>query len=174
MDIQFIELTTPTSDIVEAFNRWENDPDLVHLTRPSLTKTELERKAVVTLEDLKERLKHHHIYLIYVDKRLVGEMNYMVNPPHLYKNTPKTAWIGITIGEDEGRGKGVGAKAVKYLEKQIEQQGIKRIELGVFEFNLNAQKLYKKLGYTEFVRIVDFTYWQQKMWSDIRMEKFLS
>jgi ribosomal protein S18 acetylase RimI-like enzyme len=85
---------------------------------------------------------------------------------------PGTAWIGITIGDPEGRGKGIGYKAIQYLEEEIKKQGLNRVELGVFEFNTQAQKLYRKLGYEEIGRIENFTYWQEKMWKDIRMEKY--
>nr|WP_311775181.1 hypothetical protein [Alkalihalobacillus sp. TS-13] len=43
----------------------------------------------------------------------------------------------------------------------------------MFEFNKQAYKLYQKLGYQEIGRIKDFTYWNDKMWYDIRMEKYL-
>ena len=36
-----------------------------------------------------------------------------------------------------------------------------------------AIQLYQKLGYREFARISNFTYWDGKMWQDIRMEKYL-
>ncbi|MDF2855188.1 MAG: family N-acetyltransferase [Neobacillus sp.] len=173
MNIQFIHLTEPNSTIVEAFNRWDNDPTLIPLTRPNRNKEELEHQENITLDELRKRLEHHHIYLIYLDNQLVGEMNYMVDPSHLYKHEQGTAWIGITIGESEGRGKGIGYLAIQYLEEQIKQQGLNRIELGVFEFNTQAQKLYKKLDYKEIGRIKDFTYWQDKMWFDIRMEKYV-
>ena len=62
---------------------------------------------------------------------------------------------------------------MQYLEEQIRAHGWKRIELGVFEFNTNAIKLYQKLGYQEFARIANFTYWEGRMWQDIRMEKYL-
>ena len=62
---------------------------------------------------------------------------------------------------------------MQYLEGEIRAQGLKRIELGVFEFNTNAIKLYRKLGYQEFARIANFTYWDRRMWQDIRMEKYL-
>jgi hypothetical protein len=35
-----------------------------------------------------------------------------------------------------------------------------------------AHKLYQKAGYVEIGRIPDFTFWQDKMWEDIRMEKY--
>ena len=62
---------------------------------------------------------------------------------------------------------------MEYLEEQIKLHRLKRIELGVFEFNKPAIRLYEKAGYKEFARIENFTYWQGKMWQDIRMEKYL-
>jgi RimJ/RimL family protein N-acetyltransferase len=173
MNIHFKELTDPTPEIIKAFNRWENDPTLIPLIRPNKNKGDLERREALGIDDLKQRLEHHHIYLIYLNDQLIGEMDYQVDPKHLYKKESGTAWIGINIGEEIGRGKGVGYQAMHYLENEIKLQGLKRIELGVFEFNTNAIKLYQKLGYKEIARIADFTYWQEKMWQDIRMEKYI-
>ncbi|TYS62623.1 GNAT family N-acetyltransferase [Sutcliffiella horikoshii] len=173
MNTYFIRLTEPTQTLVDVFNRWENDPTLIPMTRPNQNKSELELERIITLDSLTQRLESHHIYLIYLDEQLIGEMNYVVDPSHLYKKEQGTAWIGITIGESEGRGKRIGYEAIQYLEEQIKKQGLKRIELGVFEFNIKAQKLYQKLDYKEIGRIEDFTYWQSKLWSDIRMEKYL-
>lgn len=173
MDIHFVELTEPTPTLVNALNRWENDSSLIPFTRPIQNKEELERQEIITLDNLKQCLTYKYIYLIYLDNQLIGEMNYMIDPTHLYKKESGTAWIGITIGEPEGRGKGIGYKALQFLEQEIKQHGFNRIELGVFEFNTPAHTLYQKLEYTEIGRIANFTYWQDKMWADIRMEKYL-
>ena len=173
MDIQFTKLTEPKSEIIALLNKWENDPLLVHLIRPHPNAESLARTENVTEENLAKRLEHNHTYLIQVDGQLIGEMNFQIDPAHLYKKEKGTAWIGINIGEKSGRGKGVGVIAIKYLEEQAKAMGLKRVELGVFEFNLPAVKLYTKLGYKEIVRIDNFTYWQDRMWQDIRMEKYL-
>nr|WP_255648170.1 GNAT family N-acetyltransferase [Pseudalkalibacillus hwajinpoensis] len=154
-------------------NRWENDRELIPLIRPNKSQEELDQRAAITLDSVRARLEYQQIFQIFMNHEMVGEMNYMVDPPHLFKQEPGTAWIGITIGEPEGRGKGIGFEAIQYLEEQIYQQGFSRIELGVFEFNTKAYKLYQKLGYEEIARLEDFTYWQGRMWSDIRMEKYL-
>ena len=130
-------------------------------------------REVVTVERLQERLKYTHIYLINFEEALVGEISFQIDPKQLYRKEKGSAWIGINIGEASARGKGIGVQAMKYLEEQISKQGLKRIELGVFEFNANAINLYKKMGYQEIARINYFTYWQGKMWQDIRMEKRL-
>lgn len=173
MTVQFVHLTEPTQAVVDCINRWENDPALVHFIRPNQSQAELERQTMITLEDLRQRLEHHHSYLIYWNNQLVGEMNYMVDPHHLYKKEMGTAWIGITIGEAAVHGKGIGHAAMQFLEEEIKNQGLKRIELGVFEFNTRAHHLYQKLGFQEIARIKGFTHWDGKMWADIRMEKYI-
>ena len=173
MDIQFKKLTEPTPEVAEHLSKWENDPALIPLIRPNPNKEALLHRETVTVSDLEQRLEHNSIYLIYLDGQLIGEMNYQVDPGYLYKKEPGTAWIGIEIGEEIGRGKGIGSLALQYLEEEIKRQGLKRIELGVFEFNTNAIKLYQNLGYKEIARIDGFTYWEDKMWQDIRMEKYV-
>lgn len=173
MKTEIVQLTKPTAQFVEVLNRWENDQELIPLIRPNQNQEELDRRETITLEGISDRLEYQYIFQIFVNHEMIGEMNYMVDPPHLFKHEPGTAWIGITIGEPEGRGKGIGFEAIQYLEEHIYQQGFNRIELGVFEFNANAYKLYQKLGYEEIGRLEDFTYWNGKMWSDIRMEKYL-
>lgn len=173
MDIRFSKLTTPTNEIATAFTQWENDPALTYLSRPNQSQQDLVKTSDVTTDDLQQRLEHGVLYLIYNHEKLIGEMSYQIDPPHLYKKETGTAWIGITIGEESARGMGFGTLAMQYLEDEIRKAGYQRIELGVFEFNTAAQKLYLKMGYSEIGRIPEFTFWQDKMWTDIRMEKYV-
>ena len=173
MEILFKKLTEPTQEIATVIDKWENDPALIPFARMNQTKDDLVKRNTVTTESLKERLVNHEIYLIYDRGQIIGEVEYRADPDYLYKKETGTAWIGIVIGEPSARGKGTGTLAMKYLEEQIKAQGFQRIELGVFEFNTNAIKLYQKMGYREIARIDNFTYWQDRMWQDIRMEKYL-
>jgi RimJ/RimL family protein N-acetyltransferase len=153
--------------------RWDNDPELIPYIRPCATTADQHRHVAVSVDSLLERLQTHRIFLIYADGNLVGEVNYSVDPPHLYRQVPKTAWIGITIGERDARRRGIGTAAMEFIEGDIRDQHLSRIELGVFEFNTSAQSLYRKLGYREIGRIDDFTYWNGRMWQDVRLEKLL-
>lgn len=173
MKHRFTRLTQPTPEIAAAFTKWDNDPALAYLARPNQNQADIESRHEVDLDDLFQRLEYQEVFLIYQNDQLVGEMSYQIDPAHLYKKEIGTAWIGITIGEESARGKGLGVLAMQYLEEEIRKAGYKRIELGVFEFNLPAQKLYQKMGYTEIGRIPNFTFWKDKMWNDIRMEKYL-
>ena len=173
LNIDFKKLTSPTPEIAASLSKWENDPMLIPLIRPNTNDADLLARNHVSAYDLIKRIQHNPTYLIYAQGELIGEMDYSVDPQHVYKKEKGTAWIGITIGEESGRGKGIGYQALQYLEQEIKLQDLKRIELGVFEFNTPAVKLYQKLGYKEIARIEGFTYWQGKMWQDIRMEKYL-
>jgi RimJ/RimL family protein N-acetyltransferase len=173
MGLTFTRLTEPTTEYMDALEKWENDPVLIPLIRVCKDEADVQRRSQFTLEGVNERLEKGPTWLIHMDGQLIGEMGYQVDPEHLYKKEPGTAWIGITIGEENGRGKGIGVLALQHLEEQIKVKGLKRMELGVFEFNTNAIKLYKKLGFREFARLEDFTYRDGKMWQDIRMEKYL-
>ena len=173
MQIQFKKLTIPTPEIANTLNKWENDPSLIPFIRPNATKEALESREAVTQDSLLKRLEYNQIYLIYLDENLIGEVSFQIDPQHLYREVSGSAWIGINIGEASARGKGVGTQTMRFLEEEITERGLKRIELGVFEFNENAIKLYKKMGYKEIGRIENFTYWEGKMWTDIRMEKYL-
>ena len=173
MKIAFEKLMTPNSEIVRNLNKWANDPLLVPLIRRSRNKADLEAQVLVTVDSLTKRLEHNFVYLIYVNDSCVGEMSFQIDSGLLHKKEPGTAWVGLSIGEAFARGKGLGMKAMDYLEKQIYDQGLRRIELGVFVFNTPAHNLYKKLGYQEIARNEAFTYWQGKMWPNICMEKYL-
>ncbi|MBT3713208.1 MAG: GNAT family N-acetyltransferase [Anaerolineae bacterium] len=173
MKITFKKLSIPTPEIVSTLNKWGNDPALIPVIRPNFSKEAFERRDEITEEALLKRLKYTQIYLVYLDEKLVGEISFQVTPKQLYLRISGSAWIGINIGEASARGKGVGVKAMQYLEDEIRAKGIKRIELGVFEYNAPAIRLYKKMGYEEIGRIPEFTYWDGKMWTDIRMEKWL-
>jgi RimJ/RimL family protein N-acetyltransferase len=172
-NIHFTKLAEPTTEIVAALNKWENDPQLIPFARPNNNQADLDRREHLSLDDMVKRLQHHQTYLIYLEGQLIGEMNYQIDPGYLYKKEAGTAWLGITIGEEMGRGRGIGYQAMQFLEAQIKQHSLKRIELGVFEFNTNAIKLYQRLGYKEIGRIDAFTYWQERLWQDIRMEKYV-
>jgi hypothetical protein len=103
VDIKFRKLVQPTADIAECMTRWENDPALIPFARPNRDQEALDAREVVTIEVLEQRLEHQHLYLIYLDDQLVGEMDYQIDPRHLYKKHAGTAWIGIVIGEEIAR-----------------------------------------------------------------------
>jgi RimJ/RimL family protein N-acetyltransferase len=155
--------------------KWDNDPAIRHL---SLTfSDEGSSLKLVTIGDVKKRLigsgdkNQFTRFLILMDEVPVGDICFCIDFDGGIIKVPHTAWLGITIGEAFARGKGIGKMAMSYLEQAAVHAGAERFELGVFEFNDVALKLYKSIGYKEVGRLPNFTYWNGKMWSDIRLLK---
>ncbi len=156
--------------------KWENDPALKHLF--NYFPNEEAAKAIVTAEELNNRwhqerkLPNVKRFVIEANGRIIGEVSFSLGHQCTDKN-PKAAWIGIVIGESDAHAKGYGTLTMRKLEVEISASGAERIDLGVFEFNEPARRLYEKLEYKTKTVIPDFTWWNGRMWSDRRMYKLL-
>lgn len=152
--------------------KWDNSEE-AYLFRPNFKESDkLEESRAVDRWRVHDKNKKIS-YIIESDGKVIGKVGYTLDFPHLYKNAEKTAWIDIVIGERDARGKGIGAKALDFIESKIKEAGIDHIELGVFEFNERAYNLYKKQGYKEIARVEKITYYKGSWRRDIRMEKEL-
>ncbi len=172
-NIKVTVMSDATEEVAELLNIWENDPETAPFIRPFSSEKDLQKKRVVTVDSLKRRLESHEEYLIHMDDRLIGQLSVQIDPGHLAKKVKGTAWIGIYIGEKEYRRMGAGTYALTHVENILRKRRIRRIELGVFEYNKEAYRLYERLGFKEFVRLDEFAWWKGGMWRDIRMEKYL-
>lgn len=176
MDYRFEKLNIKNDEQLNSLVKWECDKDLHHLVIPIRDKDKV--LEYPTYEILKKRFDESPsyasgIYIIYDGQKPVGSFSLQIDPGHLMKKVTGTSWLGLTIGEKEYWGTGVAIAAMTFFEQESISLGLKRVELGTFEFNIRAQKFYKKLGYEEIGRLKDFTYWNGKYWDDIRMEKIL-
>ena len=60
----------------------------------------------------------------------------------------RNAWAGIAIGERGKWGKGIGTEALQLMIMfAFEELNLRRISLGVFEYNLRAIGSYEKVGF---------------------------
>ncbi len=165
-----------TNEIIEKRNIWENDPKIRHFTTPNFKEEELhERTLETTYIESILRIEEANVYdyLVFDDDVLIGECNIMIDPRHLERKVEGTGWVGLLIGEKSGRGRGIGKEVMEFLEFECKRLGLIRIELGVFEFNKNAIKLYEKMGYKKFAELENFTYHDGQWHKDIRLEKLL-
>jgi len=159
---------------VEAIARWSNDDTIRHLFRRFRDAADYQ----IAIEPGPLRRRLHKIldegklvHLIELDGEVVGEVSCEIDGPHLHAPVPGSAWIGVVIGESRARGCGVGRLAMQHVEDQARERGAHRAEIGVFEFNERARSLYARIGYQEFARIDEFTWWKGRRWTDIRMAK---
>ena len=155
--------------------KWANDRDIRHLSTRHKNEESFNTPAVP--EDFRARVhkpkSHRSDIMIVIANNPVGEMSFELYEEPEASGIFSVAWMSIVIGEANARGKGIGKIAMTHLENLARAAGATRAELGVFEFNERALALYRKLGYQEFKRIPDFTYWNGHMWTDIRMAKAL-
>ncbi len=77
-----------------------------------------------------------------MDKEAVGIIWYEINDN-------KRAFIADFLVYSNYRRKGYGKSILQELEIVVKEQGIEKILLHVFEKNITARELYKKVGYIE-------------------------
>lgn len=155
--------------------KWSNDIEIRHFCSPY--KDDESFATPTTVASFKERhLKRKQdstALMVILDGLPAGVVSSELYHEAKVNESSSVAWLSIILGEPHARGRGVGGIVMAHIENIARTAGATKAELGVFEFNERALALYRKLGYREFLRIPDFTYWNGKMWSDIRMEKVL-
>jgi RimJ/RimL family protein N-acetyltransferase len=155
--------------------KWENDHNIRHLSTWHRDETSFNTPS--RPEKFKARSHKPKPYrrdlMILANATPIGEMSFELYEEPEGSGVFSVAWFSIVIGEAHARSKGIGKVAMMHLETLAHEAGATRAELGVFEFNEPALALYRKLGYREFKRIPEFTFWNGKMWTDIRMTKDL-
>ncbi|MEW6710462.1 MAG: GNAT family N-acetyltransferase [Candidatus Riflebacteria bacterium] len=165
-------------DLIDRLLVWEKDESTRHLHM--VTRSEEEFKNLkVTRDELKERVAEvfksdrAFFWIIFMRGEPIGLLAGQIDPKQLIKHVPGTFWPSIVIGEASARGCGAGRRAMQWCEELALEKGCGRIEIGVFEFNQPARRLYESLGYHEFARTPDFTWWNGKLHADLRLEKNL-
>ena len=176
MKINFKKLNIKNTEQLKSLVKWDNDLEFRHLIRRTEDKNEVIKP--ITFNKLKTRYEDNPkraegIYIIYDNNRQIGNFSLQIDPEHLLRKIKGTSWLGFTIGEKEYWGSGAAKIAMEFFEQESISLGLTRVELGAFECNPRAEKFYKKMGYKEIGRFADFTYWDGRYWSDIRMEKYL-
>ncbi len=170
--LRFKQVTSNDEALIAIMTSWYNDDSIQHFIKPNFQEGPFEK---CTQDSIKESVneKNKYYYIAFDDEHPIGEVSITVDPEHLARKVENTGWISILIGEGSYRKKGYGDKLMHFIERTAKELGLKRIELGVFDFNENAIKFYQKLGYLPFYEFKDFTYWNETWHSDIRMEKYL-
>lgn len=166
---------TRASDIASIV-RWANDDSIRHFAQRFVDKDQASRR--LKLEFASKKIAEavsggKCIRMIECHGFVVGEVSLEIDCECIIDKKPNTAWVGIVLGEAIGRGRGIGRKAMKHIESVASQRGAKRVQIGVFEFNTRAQRLYESLGYTQLRRQKAVTWWNGQMWDSIRMQKTL-
>ena len=175
MKIEFIPISYHNMNDCAILAKWFNDPKINYLITPNFYPRPLPG---VTPEYISQQNTHHKYekfaYFIVVDHHIVGDVNITDNPNFLINPHENTSWLGITIGEEKYHNKGIGKKAMEFIEDKAKTLGYNRMELGVFSFNIKAIEFYKKLGYKQIASMPGFTYYNGHWYDDLRFEKYLT
>lgn len=172
-NLRCVQLMDYSRDVFDLIAQWSNDPEIQPYAIPRFN--EGDYIPFTGYELMVNALQHDHkfIYMVYDDLKPIGEFSIDLGFGHKVSSEPSTAWISLVIGDKDYWGKGVGAWMMQSIEQECRNLGIAAIELGVFEFNERALKLYQKLGYERIAVIPDFVYSFGKWHADIRMLKKL-
>lgn len=86
----------------------------------------------------------------FVDDEVAG--NAGLNSINKYSKLRHRAAFGISIKEKYWN-RGIGSALIKEVIKMAVTMGYEQIELGVFDDNIKAQRLYEKFGFNEWGRV---------------------
>jgi len=140
-------LAPPKREYIDTFLKWINDPEITQyllVFRPMTKEMEEE-----WFESLKER-ENDILFSILIplnDKteKLIGNCGI-----HKIDWKNRVGECGIIIGEKSEQSKGYGIEAMELLINYgFNTLNLNRLQLSVYDFNIPAIKLYKKVGFIE-------------------------
>lgn len=109
-----------------------------------------------------------HLYAIvrHEDDKMIGSTELSG-----FNSTHRLATFGISIGEEENRGRGYGLEATRLiLGYGFDYLNLNNIMLTVFAFNEKAIKTYKEAGFQEIGRRREAYYIKNKYYDEIFMD----
>ena len=177
-DLELCLLTPDLTDYIKTLLVWENDKSIRHLHLVTRSEEEF-NNLHTTWEELYDRVSDVHksknsfFWMVLEKGSPVCFLTAQLDPLQLLKKVPGTFWPSFLVGESSARGRGIGKQSMIWCEELAKEMNCKRVEIGVFEFNTVAQKLYESMGYVEFARTQNFTWWDGALRTDIRLEKYL-
>jgi ribosomal-protein-alanine N-acetyltransferase len=147
---------------------WLNDFDVYKYMETGGNYTIEELKSfLIGIE--KKQILFWAIHLKHTDQH-IG--NIKIDPINIKHNT---AEYGIMIGEKEEWGKGYAKEAtLKIINYCFEELGIRKITLGLISENLNALKLYEKIGFETEGKYKSHVNYHNTYYDVIRMALFNS
>lgn len=132
-----------TEEALDKFTEWMNDFNVTDYTgRSSEITTYLNEKEWLDRTARKTETRDFNIIDIKTNK-LIGSVG-LVN----FKWIPRSATLGIFIGDDEYRSNGYGTEAIKLiLEFAFKYLNLHSVNLDLIEANERAHKCYLKCGF---------------------------
>lgn len=101
-------------------------------------------------KDVKRRLNNKNSFFFSIHSKSGKHIgNFYL---HDINHKEKTSYMGIMIGEKKWRGKNAGYEIISaIINKKLKKNKIRNLFLGVLNDNINAIKLYKKIGFKNYL-----------------------
>ena len=160
-----IYLSPRNSEDVEIFTKWLNDFQVTDGTgRSGLMVTLNGEKAY--LEKIHDNENYCFVIVTLENDEMIGTISLeKIN----YRN--RSAELGIFIGDETYRGKGIGKEAIYLiLDYGFNYLNLNSIQLSVLSFNERAITCYKKCGFKEAGRLRENYYLNGKYYDKILMD----
>jgi len=126
--------------------RWQRDSEFHRLMDDGPLTFESEKKLKESFEKQLENGFQPRRYFFSVrtldDDKLIGFLSIWMNPVH------SEGWVGLGIGDREFWGKGYGTDMMKLcLQYAFTELNLRRMSLGLMEYNPRALRSYEKAGF---------------------------
>lgn len=132
--------------------KWVNDPEVVQYLSDIFLFPHTENNTEAFLDSVLLGNEKDNAHFIIADKTTetyLGQVDLIYID---WKN--RVAEIGIVIGSEENRGRGIGTEALKILQSFVfESLNLNRLEIKVRDFNARAIRCYLKSGFLEEGRL---------------------
>jgi len=173
MNINFRAINKRDIKDFEVLEKWHNDEEIKPFLVPNRDGKPLKHWSAEDLMFGSISNPKKYAYFILDGEKLIGDFSIDTNFSQLKGDSESAAWISICIGEKEYWGTGASAKAMEFIDEICKELKMKRIELGVFMFNLRAVSFYKRIGYEPFETVESYAFYNGEWYDDVRMEKLL-
>jgi RimJ/RimL family protein N-acetyltransferase len=154
----------------ETFVRWLNNPDTADRLAGGAMPMTIEQEREWIAANAGQRIDHCNFAVETLEGVLIGSCSY-----HALDWKNRRCLVGWFLGEAAMRGKGYGTDMIETLLRVcFNVLGLRKVRLEVYGFNLEAIRLYERLGFTLEGTFRGERFIRGKWWDELRYGMFRS
>ncbi|CAG9318946.1 unnamed protein product [Blepharisma stoltei] len=152
--LEGVVLHVYSREMVEKYNQWMQNPELLRLTSSEALSLEEE------YENQRSWLvdPNKYTYVLCDKERFNSERpeESMIGDINLFITDEGVAEINIMIAEETYRRRGLATQAISFMIEFARNLGIRDLYAKILEDNIASARVFQKLGFVEVNRIPDF------------------